>query len=287
MDFGGRKRGRNGAPKRTRDEMENTPGVGSKSKPCTKFFSTSGCQFGEGCHFSHYVPGGYKAADQFINMGGPIGRKPPMQQSFTDGPAPPMKSKICNKINTPEGCKFGDKCRFAHSEAEIGGRPSFPSYENPRGPMNYGGFGGYPGQFEPSPPALPAGANFGQSATAKISIDAALAGPVIGKGGVNSKHICRQTGVKLSVRDHETDEKQKNIELEGSFDQIQEASAMVREIIVSLSGPNGGGRKGSGFQQQPGGGNNFKTKMCENFAKGQCSFGDRCHFAHGADELRT
>jgi len=61
-------------------------------------------------------------------------------------------------------------------------------------------------------------------------------------------------------------------------------------------GGGGGGppaRKGSGFRQGGGGagggggGNNFKTKMCENFAKGQCSFGERCHFAHGAMELRT
>nr|XP_043624411.1 zinc finger CCCH domain-containing protein 14-like [Erigeron canadensis] len=284
MDFGGQKRGgRNGASKRSREEMENfTLGVGSKSKPCTKFFSTSGCQFGEGCHFSHYIPG-YKAPNPFANMGAPLSRNPPMQQPFTDGPAPSTKTKLCNRMTGPEGCKFGDKCRFAHSEAEIGGRPSFPQYENQRGPMSFGGFGGYQGQFEPSPAA----ANFGQSATAKISIDASLAGPVIGKGGVNSKHICRVTGVKLSVRDHETDEKQKNIELEGSFDQIQEASAMVREIIVNLSGGANGGRKGGGFQQQSGGGNKIKTKMCENFAKGQCSFGEKCHFAHGAEELRT
>ena len=33
-------------------------------------------------------------------------------------------------------------------------------------------------------------------------------------------------------------------------------------------------------------GSNFKTKLCENFAKGSCTFGDRCHFAHGASELR-
>ncbi|CAI5511133.1 unnamed protein product [Closterium sp. Naga37s-1] len=29
----------------------------SKAKPCTKFFSTSGCPYGEECHFQHYVPG--------------------------------------------------------------------------------------------------------------------------------------------------------------------------------------------------------------------------------------
>ncbi|PWA47044.1 K Homology domain-containing protein [Artemisia annua] len=312
MEFGGRKRGRqeggfNGAQKRPRDESENnnfTPGVGSKSKPCTKFFSTSGCPFGEGCHFLHYVPGGYNAVKQLTNAGGPPGRKPPMQQPFAEGPPTPAKGKICNRINTPEGCKFGDKCRFAHSEVELGSKSSFPAYEDPRaqpGPFNYGGGGGYQGRMEPGPPGLTAAANFGQSATAKISIDGALAGPIIGKGGVNSKQICRLTGVKFAIRDHDTDPSQKNIELEGSFDQIKQASEMVHELIMNLrSGGGGGGangppqRKFGGFQQQQqggqglghGGANKIKTKMCENFAKGQCTFGDRCHFAHGPEELR-
>ncbi|KVI00650.1 zinc finger CCCH domain-containing protein 14-like [Cynara cardunculus var. scolymus] len=308
MDFGGRKRGRqdggwNGAPKRPRDETESfTPGVGSKSKPCTKFFSTSGCPFGEGCHFLHYVPGGYSAVKQFTNVGGPLGRKAPMQQPFADGPATPVKSKLCNKINTPEGCKFGDKCRFAHSEVELGSKSSFPSYEDSRGqpgPINYGGGGGYQGRMEPAPPGLAAAANFGQSATAKISIDASLAGPIIGKGGVNSKQICRLTGVKLAIRDHDTDQNQRNIELEGTFDQIKQASAMVHELIVNLGSGGGGAngpsarKSGGGFQQQQqgggmghGGANKIKTKMCENFAKGQCTFGERCHFAHGPNELR-
>ncbi|CAH1440392.1 unnamed protein product [Lactuca virosa] len=294
MEFGGRKRGRqdsgwNGAPKRPRDEMESfTPGVGSKSKPCTKFFSTSGCPFGEGCHFLHYVPGG-GGGKQLTNMGvgvGPaLGRKPPFVADT------PVKSKLCNKINTPEGCKFGDKCRFAHSEVELTlSSKNKPFYQDPRaqlstaagpgpGPVSYGGGGA-------------AAANFGQSATAKISIDAALAGPIIGKGGVNSKQICHLTGVKLAIRDHETDQNQRNIELEGTFDQIKQASAMVHELIVNL-GTNGAPPRGGGggFQQQQqghahAGVNKIKTKICENFVKGQCTFGERCHFAHGQNELR-
>ena len=29
----------------------------------------------------------------------------------------------------------------------------------------------------------------------------------------------------------------------------------------------------------------YKTKLCDNFTKGSCTFGERCHFAHGVGEL--
>jgi rRNA processing protein Krr1/Pno1 len=134
----------------------------------------------------------------------------------------------------------------------------------------------------------PAG-NFGASATAKISVDASLAGGIIGKGGVNTKQICRVTGVKLSIRDHESDPNLKNIELEGNFDQIKQASNMVSDLIATISASMppknpapAGGRGGA-----PGGRSNYKTKLCENFVKGgTCTFGERCHFAHGENEQR-
>ncbi|KAJ0965032.1 hypothetical protein J5N97_026170 [Dioscorea zingiberensis] len=144
------------------------------------------------------------------------------------------------------------------------------------------------GRYEPHPPAGLAAASFGASATAKISVDASLAGAIIGKGGVNTKQICRTTGAKLSIREHESDPNLRNIELEGTFDQIKQASTLVRELIVNISAtfplpvksPAGTAAGGGGP------GNNYKTKLCENFSKGSCTFGDRCHFAHGANELR-
>ena len=43
---------------------------------------------------------------------------------------------------------------------------------------------------------------------------------------------------------------------------------------------------GSVEAAQPG--RNFKTRMCRQFeANGCCTFDDRCHYAHGAHELRT
>ncbi|CAK9166694.1 unnamed protein product [Ilex paraguariensis] len=247
--------------------------------------NTSGCPFGEGCHFLHYVPGGIKAVTQMLgnHPALPAARNPGIPPSFPEGSSPQaVKTRLCNKYNTAEGCKFGDKCRFAHGEWELG-RPTGPSYEDPRamGPTP-GRFGGH---MEPTPPGLAAASSFGASATAKISVDASLAGAIIGKSGVNSKQICRVTGAKLSIREHESDPNLRNIELEGTFDQIKQASQMVRELIVNIGSASGPPMKNP---VMPGStpASNFKTKLCENFAKGSCTFGDRCHFAHGAEELR-
>lgn len=290
-----RKRGRpeagfsaNGGLKKPKQELDY--GVGSKSKPCTKYFSTAGCPFGEGCHFLHNFPGGYNAVAQMMNLAAAappaprnMGAPPPQAHN---GSAPAVKTRICNKFNTPEGCKFGDKCHFAHGEWEL--RKPVPSHEDPRA---MGAMPGGPGRFggrmeQPPGPA----ASFGVTATAKISVDASLAGNIIGKGGVNTKQICRQTGAKLSIRDHEFDPNLRNIELEGSFEQINQANTMVRELINNISsmgGPGPGPGKApdmGGGRTQPG--SNYKTKLCENFTKGSCTFGERCHFAHGPAELR-
>lgn len=279
--------------KRSKDTESFQTGLSSKSKPCTKFFSTIGCPFGEGCHFLHFVPGGYPAVAKMLNLGSPAVSAP--SRTHVDHaaligashPASSGKTRMCTKYNTTEGCKFGDKCHFAHSERELG-KPAYMSHEGP--PMG-GRYGGRPEPLQQASMGPPAG-NFGASATAKISVDASLAGGIIGKGGVNTKQISRVTGVKLSIRDHESDPNMKNIELEGNFDQIKQASDMVRDLIATIStsmpaknpsaatAPAGG--RGGGL----GGRSNYKTKLCENFVKGACTFGDRCHFAHGETEQR-
>ncbi|XP_022967901.1 zinc finger CCCH domain-containing protein 14-like [Cucurbita maxima] len=281
----------NGAFKKSKPEMDSlSTGLGSKSRPCTKFFSTSGCPFGEGCHFAHYVPGGFKAISQMnspailTGIRNPVGPPP-----FPDGVSPPaVKTRLCNKFNSAEGCRFGDKCHFAHGEWDLG---------RPNPPPEHGGMGGPLAQqprmgggwnVPPPQPNHGPAASFGASATAKISVDASLAGPIIGKNGVNSKNICRMTGARLSIKDHESDSSLKNIELEGTFDQINLASSMVRELIANMgtASANDAMRQQQHSQHHSGSANNFKTKLCANFAKGTCTFRERCHFAHGESELR-
>ncbi|KAG5630047.1 hypothetical protein H5410_001764 [Solanum commersonii] len=292
MEFdGGRKRGRphgpmngNGGFKKSKQELESIPtGIGSKSKPCTKFFSFSGCPFGEGCHFLHYVPGGLKAVTQMLGSNPALPAAPRNSiapPSFPDGSSSPaVKTRLCTKFNTAEGCKFGDKCRFAHGDWELG-RPAAPLHEESHGMFQmHGRYGSRP---ETNPAGLGAAASFGSSATAKISVDASLAGRIIGKGGVNSKQICRMTGAKFSIRDHESDPNLRNIELEGTIDQIEQASRMVRELIQSVTTSAGPPMKNTSSSVT----SNYKTKICENFTKSSCTFGEKCHFAHGAEELR-
>jgi hypothetical protein len=87
----------------------------------------------------------------------------------------------------------------------------------------------------------------------------------------------------------------KNVELEGTFDQIKNASEMVMEQL-SRFGLGGDATPPAGTNKTPAGGSlhgggggrsdSFKTKLCGHFARGCCTHGDACRFAHGQSELR-
>lgn len=111
--------------------------------------STSGCPYGEGCHFLHYVPGGI-AALGLVPLGmtttsttgailtptsgvlrttiggfGPTTSSPIPTLSSSSDPSVTVggyKTRLCNKFNTAEGCRFGDRCHFAHGKSDL--RPS-------------------------------------------------------------------------------------------------------------------------------------------------------------------
>ncbi|KAL5574333.1 hypothetical protein UlMin_023930 [Ulmus minor] len=159
-------------------------------------------------------------------------------------------------------------------------------------------------RMEAPPPSHGQAASFGASPNAEISVDASLAGAIIGKNGVYSKPICRVTGAKLSIRDHESEQPNlRNIELEGTFDQMKQASVLGKptalsheeprskisasELISNIDPAAGNPMKNHGMEN-PTPSSNFKTKLCENFkfTKGSGIYQERCGFAHGAKELR-
>ncbi|KAM0848788.1 hypothetical protein ACQ4PT_054156 [Festuca glaucescens] len=135
-------------------------------------------------------------------------------------------------------------------------------------------------------------ASFGASATAKISVDASFACVIIGTGGATIKQISRVSGAKLCIRDHDSDAGLKNVELEGTFDQIKNASEMVMEKLsrFGLGGfappPAGDKNLAGGSVRGRGQSDSFKTRLCGHFARGCCTHGDGCRFAHGDKELR-
>ncbi|KAJ4977821.1 hypothetical protein NE237_008601 [Protea cynaroides] len=100
------------------------PGLssGGRPKPCMKFFSTSGCPFGESCHFMHYVPGGLSALglSPVVSLSAATSQRKQMgSNGDPSGAVSGYKTKLCNRYNTPEGCRFGDKCHFAHGESDL------------------------------------------------------------------------------------------------------------------------------------------------------------------------
>ncbi|XP_047079287.1 zinc finger CCCH domain-containing protein 14-like [Lolium rigidum] len=208
------------------------------AKPCTRFFSTIGCCFGENCHFIHNVPGGYKAITNVGVLGDPVSAQ--------------------DKKDLPMGQRHAGH----HAPDEAANPNTAP------------------------PPS------FGASATAKISVDASLAGIIIGTGGATIRQISWDSGAKLCIRDHDSDAGLKNVELEGTFDQIKNASEMVMEKLsrFGLGGfapPPAGDKNPAGGSVRGGGQSDcFKTRLCGHFARGCCTYGDGCRFAHSEKELR-
>ena len=284
---------------------------------CTYFswqsHSTCGCPYGEGCHFSHYVPGGVSSYTTGIALKTTVKAPSIIAQPSLVAPHVAstthsangggganlggFKSRLCKQFGTSEGCRFGDKCHFAHGERELKvtsnahvdapkgmasnafvasimfGEPPKGMVPNgivstvmvsepPKGmvPNGYGAAmmvseppksiiqNGYVapmmvgeppkgiianGSFSTPltsnhPPAVipfpreppPPGIVSSSSSIDKITIDAAMAGIIIGKGGMHAKEISRITGAKLAIRDHESDPNLRHVELEGTFDQM-------------------------------------------------------------------
>eukprot|EP01018_Ginkgo_biloba_P008985 Gb_03889 [translate_table: standard] len=87
--------------------------------------STSGCPYGERCHFLHYVPGGINSLGfaPLAMLPSPVmaraGRKQIVAGSDPSLTVNGYKTRLCSRYKTLEGCRFGEKCHFAHGESDF------------------------------------------------------------------------------------------------------------------------------------------------------------------------
>ncbi|KAI4978299.1 hypothetical protein ZWY2020_014853 [Hordeum vulgare] len=112
---------------------ESEPRGGSKSEPprtskskkmCTRFFSAGDCPFGEDCRYLHRVPNGHHEPNQTVtkkmsslDLGGDEAQ--PRTPVSATAPAT-VKTRLCKNHGAPDGCKWGDRCHFAHGDGELG-----------------------------------------------------------------------------------------------------------------------------------------------------------------------
>lgn len=81
--------------------------------------SAGDCRFGDGCCFVHHFPGELHEADQDVakkmnrlDLGGDLAQAPASPAT--------VKTRLCKNHDTPEGCKWGDRCHFAHGKDQLG-----------------------------------------------------------------------------------------------------------------------------------------------------------------------
>lgn len=197
--------------------------------------------------------GGGGGPPPFHDGAGMMGGPPMMMGGGGGGPFPPpprggpggppgggrpgaalFKTKLCTMFMQSGACSYGDRCSFAHGEAEL-----------QQMPQHFGGGGGG-GFFQQQRKTrlcnrfnAPGGCPYGDACNF-IHGD-----PPPGAGG---------GGSQLAL-------------LPGPYDP---ASAQP-------------GHPPRAPAPKP---LNYKTRMCVRFEAGSCPFGDRCHFAHGQEELR-
>jgi len=112
-----------GEPEPRGSEPPQASAVRSKSKICTWFFSNADCRFGDNCRFLHHIPSssheqaavGKKMKNLKLGLDDPAPARAPTPTTPTT-----VKIRLCKNHDTPEGCKWGDRCHLAHGDGELG-----------------------------------------------------------------------------------------------------------------------------------------------------------------------
>lgn len=238
---------------------------------CGKFFSIHGCAYGDDCHFSHvYYPGMLlppppAPLPYAYAMGGP-------QSAGNEK----MKTRLCRNFNSPEGCRFGDRCVFAHGEEEL--RSEETNIALAETTMAMGNMGGF---------MMP---HYEHSIL--VPVHPTHVGIIVGKAGSNLAKVSSLSGAKVSLlgAEHINPDGNRLLRIAGSPFDVQRAQQLIysRLSSITMRSKVGGHTRDHRNGKEGGQPKAFKTKMCASWeATGTCSFGENCHFAHGKEEIQS
>ena len=232
------------------------PANANDEKLCAKFFSIHGCAYGADCHFLHtYRPGL------------PVPPRPaplPYAYTMSDAMRPQvnekMKTRLCRNFESPEGCRFGDRCVFAHGEEELRTEEANT-------------------------------ASMGSTYMLQTSIEQAVlvpvpqvhVGAIVGKAGSAIAQVSATSGAKVSMLSAEYTNSDGNrlCRVIGSPLDVQRAQEMIYQRLTYAERKKSDSAKDA--KKKP-----FKTKICDSWVRnGNCPFGRRCHYAHGKEELQN
>ena len=88
-----------------------------KTSMCKNFSTEAGCQYGEKCQFAHGKEELRSIQNIPVQQGGIL----PMKNPLTQQQKNVMNYKIakCKNFEKDGQCRYGDRCTFAHGDAEL------------------------------------------------------------------------------------------------------------------------------------------------------------------------
>ena len=154
-----------------------------------------------------------------------------------------LKLSLCRNFRSGLGCSYGDRCGFAHGEAEL---------ERHRAHAANLGL--------PQTASAAATLTMDPSTTSVVKVPSHQLGMILGRGGARIKEMRTQSGAKIQVEDKavEPQRQLRNVMISGSIEQRQWAAYLIAMAIQGVEARSTNNLLEVGISLQVG----FSTSPC-------------------------